>query len=126
MHFQRPPHHHAKLVYCAHGCILDAVVDLRVDGGGFGNHLVVNLSSENGWVVYLPPGVAHGFYALSDEAVTVYKVTSEYSPESDDGVRWDSCGIAWPSDSPIVSDRDSNFPVLNDVKILWNRELGHE
>jgi dTDP-4-dehydrorhamnose 3,5-epimerase len=123
MHFQRPPHHHAKLVYCARGSILDAVVDLRWGSKSFGLYETFELSDENGCIVYVPPGVAHGFYALSQEVITIYKVTTEYSPEADDGVRWDSCGINWPSDAPIVSARDCSLPVLSNVKNLFECEL---
>lgn len=126
MHFQSPPYHHAKLVYCAKGRILDAIVDLRNDSQGFGLQETLELSGENGWVLYLPPGVAHGFYVLSDEAITVYRVTSEYRPEADSGVRWDSCGIAWPNNSPIVSARDFNLPPLEEVRNVFTCESSRE
>jgi dTDP-4-dehydrorhamnose 3,5-epimerase len=119
MHFQRPPYHHAKLVYCAKGCILDAIVDLRSDQGGFGKHQTFELSDQNSCILYLSPGIAHGFYALSDEAITVYSVTVEYNPDADSGVRWNSCGIDWPTDSPIVSARDSNLPLIAEAANLF-------
>lgn len=117
MHFQRPPQHHAKLIFCAKGRILDAIVDLR-SGAHFGAHESFQLSSENGLILYLPPGVAHGFYVVSQEAITVYKTTAEYCPRADDGVRWNSCGIRWPDESPLISTRDSNFPTLHEAKEL--------
>jgi dTDP-4-dehydrorhamnose 3,5-epimerase len=126
MHFQRPPYQQAKLVYCAKGSILDAVVDLRTDAQGFGVQETLELSEENGWVLYIPPGVAHGFYVLSDEAITAYSVTVEYCPEADSGVRWDSCGIAWPTNSPIISARDASLPPLDDVRNLFACELSRE
>jgi dTDP-4-dehydrorhamnose 3,5-epimerase len=121
MHFQRPPSHHAKLVYCVRGCILDAFVDLRCGSQGFGTHQCLELSAENGLVLYLSPGIAHGFYVLSDEAITVYSVATEYDPEADSGVRWDSCGIDWPTNSPILSSRDANLPALEEVRDLFPR-----
>ena len=123
MHLQMPPCQQAKLVYCVKGRILDAVVDLRSDSQGFGKYECAELSDENGWVLYVPPGVAHGFYVLSDEAITAYSVTAEYSPEADGGVRWDSCGIAWPTNSPIVSARDASLPCLDDARNLFASEL---
>jgi dTDP-4-dehydrorhamnose 3,5-epimerase len=119
MHFQRPPHEHAKLVYCVMGCVLDAVVDLRSDRGGFGKHQEFELSDRNSCILYLSPGVAHGFYVLSEEAITVYSVTGEYNPGSDSGVRWNSCGVDWPTDSPVVSPRDSNFPLIEDARNIF-------
>lgn len=124
MHFQSPPFQHAKLVYCIKGSIFDAVVDLRTDSEAFGLHETLELSDENGLVLYVPPGVAHGFYVLSEEAITVYSVTSEHCPEADAGVRWDSCGIAWPTDSPIISARDSSLPPL--ARNLFACELSRE
>jgi dTDP-4-dehydrorhamnose 3,5-epimerase len=126
MHLQSPPYHQAKLVYCAKGRILDAVVDLRSDSQGFGTQETLELSDENGWILYIPPGVAHGFYVLSDEAITAYRVTVEYCPEADGGVRWDSCGIAWPNSSPIVSARDMSLPPLADARNLFTGELSRE
>jgi dTDP-4-dehydrorhamnose 3,5-epimerase len=126
MHFQRPPYQQAKLVHCVKGRILDAVVDLRNDSQNFGALETLELSDENGWVLYLPPGVAHGFYVLSDEAITAYRVTMEYCPEADSGVRWNSCGIDWPTNSPIISARDSGLPNLDDVRNLFTCELSSE
>jgi dTDP-4-dehydrorhamnose 3,5-epimerase len=126
MHLQRRPHDQAKLVYCVKGCIWDAVVDLRSDSQGFGTQESLELSEETGLVLYIPPGVAHGFYVLSDEAITAYSVTKEYCREADSGVRWDSCGIAWPTNSPIVSARDASLPLLSDARHLFTCELGRE
>lgn len=119
MHFQRPPQEHAKLVYCLKGTIFDAFVDLRIKSQGFGMHECVELSDKNGLILYLPPGVAHGFYVLSNEAITVYNVTKEYDPSADSGVHWDSCGIDWPTNSPIISPRDSRLLDLNEVNNLF-------
>ena len=126
MHFQRPPSHHAKLVYCVSGRILDAFVDLRGGSGLFGAHECVELSAENGLVLYLSPGVAHGFYVLSDEAITVYHTAVEYDPEADSGVRWDTCGIPWPTASPILSARDGNLPPLEEARDLFPWESSDE
>jgi dTDP-4-dehydrorhamnose 3,5-epimerase len=102
---------------------LDAVVDLRNDRGGFGKHLTFELSDHNSCILYLSPGVAHGFYVLSEEAITVYSVTVEYNPGADSGVRWNSCGVVWPTDSPIVSTRDSNLPLMEDARSLFGAAL---
>jgi dTDP-4-dehydrorhamnose 3,5-epimerase len=115
MHFQRPPHQHDKLVYCPFGEILDAVVDLRHNSPTFGHHEIFTVSAENAVMVYVPSGVAHGFLARSEQAIAVYKVTTVYAPQSDAGVRWDSCGIPWPETSPIVSERDMAFPTLAEL-----------
>ncbi len=110
LHFQGPPAHHAKLVYCVHGAVLDAVLDLRPRSASFGRHTLRELSADDGNMLYLPEGVAHGFYVTSESATIVYAVTSAYSPQYDSGVHWASAGIQWPDSDPIVSKRDQALP----------------
>ena len=109
LHFQIPPHDHEKLVYCTDGAILDAVVDLRVGSPTYGQHSAFELSAEKGNQVYIPKGLAHGFFVMSDSATTVYNVTTVYAPEHDTGILWNSVGIAWPDPAPTMSERDRAF-----------------
>ncbi|MDN4066519.1 dTDP-4-dehydrorhamnose 3,5-epimerase [Paenibacillus vini] len=120
LHFQTPPHDHAKLVYCTEGEVLDVVVDLREKSPTYGKHLKFLLSAEKSNAVYIPSGLAHGFYVLSDYATMVYNVTSLYAPESDMGVHWSSAGIDWPDKHPIVSSRDEGFISLAEFKSEFN------
>jgi dTDP-4-dehydrorhamnose 3,5-epimerase len=110
MHFQLPPHDHCKLVYCPEGAVLDAVLDLRRDSPCYGQHCMTELSAENARMLYIPKGLAHGFYTLSGSATMMYKVSSVYAPSHDAGILWNSSGITWPDPNPIVSGRDSAFP----------------
>ncbi len=112
LHFQTPPHHHDKLVYCVEGAVLDAVVDLRKGSPSFGNHLVLELTADKANMLYIPNGIAHGFYVVSDSATMMYKVSSMYAPEHDTGIRWNSAGIGWPDAKPIVSARDAGLPAF--------------
>jgi dTDP-4-dehydrorhamnose 3,5-epimerase len=112
MHFQRPPMDHIKMVYCLKGEALDVVVDLRVGSPTYGQHAVFELSAVKANIIYIPKGMAHGFCALSENTVMVYKVSTVYSPEHDAGVLWDSLGIAWPTNEPIMSARDRSFPTF--------------
>lgn len=114
LHFQAPPHEQAKLVYCVTGAVLDAVVDLRAGSPRYGEFALVELSAERGNMLYVPPGFAHGFYVRSETAVMLYHVSSVYAPEADSGIRWSSCGIPWPDDEPIVSERDQGLAPLAD------------
>ena len=116
LHFQTPPHDHAKLVFCAAGHVLDAVVDVRAGSPTFGSHQLFPLNAEHGTMTYVPPGVAHGFLSLSEDAVVMYHVTSPYSPEHDAGILWSSAGIPWPIETPILSPRDAEFPRLADFQ----------
>lgn len=114
LHFQTPPHEHAKLVYCPQGSVLDVAVDLRVGSPSYGQHIGVELSEANANMLYLPAGLAHGFYTTSTQATMVYKVTSVYAPAHDGGILWSSAGIDWPDADPILSERDRQFPALAD------------
>jgi len=116
MHFQTPPHEHFKVVYCLAGKVLDAIIDLRLGSPTYKKSATFELSAEIGNMLYIAPGIAHGFYALTDDVIMQYKVTSVYAPEHDSGIRWDSAGIEWPDSAPILSDRDSDFPTLEDYK----------
>lgn len=112
MHFQLPPRHHAKLVYCAAGGVNDVLLDLRKESGTYGRHLSLPLTADSGHAVYIGSGVAHGFIAIQEPALMIYNVTSEYAPGHDTGVRWDSFGYDWGVAQPIVSERDRGFPAL--------------
>ena len=113
LHFQIPPMEHEKIVYCAQGEVLDAVVDLRRGSPTYGRHELFHLCAEEGTMIYIPKGMAHGFYVLSENALMMYQVTSVYAPDCDAGVRWDSAGIPWNAADPILSERDTLFPSLD-------------
>ena len=114
MHFQLPPNDHDKLVYCVHGEIFDVALDLRRGSPTYAQHESYLVSSCKANEIYLPAGFAHGFQALSDEAIVIYHVTKVHSPEHDAGIRWDSAGIEWPITSSIVSQRDSSHILLSE------------
>jgi dTDP-4-dehydrorhamnose 3,5-epimerase len=114
LHFQLPPMDHIKLVYCIEGSVLDVVLDLRVGSPTYGQHALFELSAENGEILYIPRGLAHGFYTLSDDAIMVYKVSSIYSKEHDTGILWNSIDAPWPDQNPVISVRDQGFLKLSD------------
>lgn len=109
MHFQTPPHAHAKIVFCPVGAIRDVVLDLRKSSPTYGQYLAQELSAENHLALYIPVGCAHGFEALTEGAMTYYLVSSEHSREHDAGVRWDSFGMEWEAVAPVMSERDRSF-----------------
>jgi dTDP-4-dehydrorhamnose 3,5-epimerase len=116
LHFQRAPHAQGKLVQVLRGRILDVAVDIRPDSPSFGRHETLELSYENGLMLWIPPGFLHGFCTLEDETEVLYKVTDFYSAAHDAAVRWNdpSIGIAWPVDPGVVilSAKDRNAPSL--------------
>lgn len=116
MHFQLPPADHWKLVACIAGSILDVCVDLR-KGPTYGKAHAWTLTEEAGGAVLIPPGFGHGFLAGPAKAAGVlYLTTSEHDPARDTGVRWDTIGFAWPTSTPLLSDRDRGFVSLEDFK----------
>lgn len=116
LHFQMPPMDHVKLVYCVSGKVLDVVVDLRVGSPSYGDFEIFKLSDEKANMIYIPKGLAHGFYVLSENTIMIYKVTTIFSPEHDTGILWNSVGVPWPDEKPIISKRDSEFKAFKDFK----------
>lgn len=109
MHFQTPPYHHSKIVFCPQGAIHDVIVDLRKDSATYGQHFAHELSQKNHKALYIPEGFAHGFKALTDDAMTYYLVSSEHNKAHDTGIRYDSLGIDWRLNEPVISERDLSF-----------------
>jgi len=112
LHFQLPPHDHAKLVYCVSGAVFDAVLDMRIGSPAYGRYATLELSAAKANMLYIPKGLAHGFYTLSEDAIMMYKVSTVYAPAADAGVLWNSAGIPWPEKAPVISERDSSFPLF--------------
>jgi dTDP-4-dehydrorhamnose 3,5-epimerase len=118
LHYQTSAAPQAKLVSVALGSILDVVVDLRAGSPAFGQWLAVELTAATAQALFVPEGCAHGFQVLSDEALVTYKVSSEYDPAAERGVRWNDpqLGITWPLPDPLLSERDANLPLLADAE----------
>lgn len=111
-----------KLVRVTHGAVLDVVVDLRRSSPAFGRHLAVELSGENGRMLWIPPGFGHGFAVLSEEAGFAYKVTDYYSPAGERTILWNdpSLAITWPvsAEQAIVSNKDRNGARLAQAEVF--------
>ena len=116
LHFQRRPGQ-AKLVRAARGSIWDVVVDIRPDSPTLGQYEAFELDDVTHRQLFVPVGFAHGFFVVSDVADVTYKVSSPYDPAEEFGIAWDdpAIGIPWPSDSPLLSDRDRSNPTLETV-----------
>ncbi len=112
-------HYHrrqADLWYVQSGRVTTVLVDTRVGSPTEGKHVLFEQGGDSDLVVYIPEGVAHGFYA-HDDVVMSYLVTNEYDGSDELGVSWNdpALAIAWPDDDPVLSDRDKNSPNLADV-----------
>ncbi len=110
LHFQLPPHSETKLIRCIRGKILDVFVDLRKNSKSFGEWGSVELSEENQKMILLPKGIAHGFCTMADETEILYKVDEFYTPHAEMGIKWNDkdLDIDWPTNSPILSEKDQN------------------
>jgi dTDP-4-dehydrorhamnose 3,5-epimerase len=116
LHLQNP-HEQGKLVSTLEGEVFDVAVDVRVGSPRFGRWVGVVLSEQNHRQLWIPPGFAHGFCVLSDEAIFHYKCTDSYHAQSELAVSWNdpAIGIDWPVVSPTVSDRDAAAPRLASI-----------
>ncbi len=112
LHYQLKPMEQGKLVRCIKGRIWDVAVDIRKGSPWYGKWVAVELSEENKFILWIPPGFAHGFVSLEDGTEVIYKVTKEYSPAHDRGIIWNdpTLNIKWPIKNPILSSKDSKQP----------------
>jgi len=127
LHFQKE-HPQGKLVRVIQGEVFDVAVDLRHGSPTFSRWYGVILSGELQNQFYIPPGFAHGFLVLSDEAVFAYKCTDFYHPEDEGGIFWKdpTIGIKWPLESiaPQLSSKDTLLPLFNASARYFTRERG--
>ena len=113
LHYQRR-NPQGKLVSVVRGAVYDVAVDLRKSSPTFGRWFGTLLREDDHRSVWIPPGLAHGFFVLSESADFLYKCTTTYDAAEDRGIRWDdpAIGIEWPTDAPILSAKDRALPTL--------------
>ena len=120
LHYQvgRPQ---GKLVRVAAGSVFDVAVDLRRSSPSFGRWVGTRLDEENQHQLWIPPGFAHGFYVLTDQADVIYKCTEPYVAAGDRAVRWNDPDLAidWPladGGPPMLSAKDASAPPLKQAE----------
>lgn len=123
LHYQIEPRPQGKLVRVVKGAVFDVALDIRRSSPTFGEWFSVELSAEEGNRLWIPPGFAHGFLALTDGAEVLYKTTEFYSPTHERVIRWDdpTTAIAWPFEAVgevLVSERDAEAPLLSDAEVF--------
>ncbi|MEO8590370.1 MAG: dTDP-4-dehydrorhamnose 3,5-epimerase [Flavobacteriales bacterium] len=108
LHFQLSPHAQGKLVHTVRGAVLDVCVDIRKDSPTFGQHFKVRLDAGSKVMLWIPPGFAHGFVALENDTVFVYKCTDYYDQPSERTILWDDPDLAidWGVTDPVISEKD--------------------
>jgi len=111
-----------KLVRVAHGAVLDVAVDLRRSSSTYAKHIAVELSEENGEMLWIPEGFGHGFLVLSEVAGFAYKVTDYYSPAAERTILWSDpdLAISWPiaAGDVVVSDKDRLGATLRNAELF--------
>jgi len=120
LHLQVAPFAEAKLVSCIRGRAFDVIVDLRPDSQSYGRWISVELSPDDGTLVFIPEGCAHGFQTLAPDTTLHYQLSAEYHAEFARGVRWDdpTLAIDWPYAEPaVISARDRALPWLGRAPI---------
>ena len=114
LHLQIAPAVEAKLVRCTRGAVFDVAVDLRPESPSFGEWCGVELTAENGRMLYVPEHCAHGFQSIEADTEVMYLTSAFYAPESCRGARFDdpTFGIQWPLPVSAISEQDRNWPLM--------------
>jgi dTDP-4-dehydrorhamnose 3,5-epimerase len=111
-----------KLVRVTQGAVLDVAVDLRRSSPTFGKHEAIELSGENGKMLWIPVGFGHAFLVLSEVAGFAYKVTDYYSPAGERTIVWNDPDLAipWPvkTEKAIVSEKDAKGKLLKEAEVF--------
>ncbi len=121
LHFQKGKDAQAKLVRVVKGEVLDVVVDLRKESDTFGKYFKTKLSEHNSRSLFIPKGMAHGFLALTEEVIFIYKCDAYYNEESEAGIKYNDpdLNIDWEIDEKLIilSSKDKQLPLWKDLKI---------
>jgi len=115
MHYQVAPALEAKLVRCTRGALYDVVVDVRPASSTYRRWYGAALSAEDGRMLFIPEGCAHGCLSLVDSTEVLYMASAVYAPDHARGIRFDdpAIGVRWPAAVETVSEQDRNWPLLN-------------
>jgi dTDP-4-dehydrorhamnose 3,5-epimerase len=125
MHYQDPPHAETKLVRCIRGAVYDVIVDLRPDSQTFLQWTAVELTPDNGRMIYVPKGFAHGFQTLEDHSMVFYQVSEFYARDYCRGVCWNDpqLNITWPCDVTAISTQDKGWGDITLARLSSLRHL---
>jgi dTDP-4-dehydrorhamnose 3,5-epimerase len=106
-----------KLVYVPRGEVITGLADLRPESPTFGQSQIFRLGETTSLALFVPRGIAHGYYVLSEDADYVYQVTAYYDGKDMSAVAWNDpdLAVAWPTQHPILSERDQRNPTLREL-----------
>jgi dTDP-4-dehydrorhamnose 3,5-epimerase len=116
LHFQRPPYAEMKLVRCIRGRVWDVAVDIRYDSRTFLHWHAQELTPDNGIMMVIPEGFAHGFQVLQPESELLYLHTAPYHPGAEGGLRFNDpkLSISWPLAITDLSIKDQSHLFISD------------
>jgi dTDP-4-dehydrorhamnose 3,5-epimerase len=118
LHYQVGEKAQGKLCQVITGKVLDVVLDIRFGSPTFGKYFTLELSEENYTQIWIPPGFAHGFSVLSDEAIFLYKCTEVYSREHERTIFYNDpqIKIDWKVENPVLSEKDLKGKTLKEIE----------
>jgi len=114
VHFQLAPAPEAKLIRCTRGAMFDVALDLRRDSPTYGKRHAVELTPENGLMLFVPESCGHGYQTLSDDTEMYYMTSAFYTPSAAGGVRFNDPAfqIEWPLEVATISNQDGSWPLM--------------
>lgn len=114
LHYQLEPHGMGKLVRALSGALFDVAVDIRRGSPTFGKWVGRTLTLENKEALWIPPGFAHGFLALEEATLVLYKCTATHAPDAERAINYadPAIGITWPTQPALVAPKDVAAPPL--------------
>ncbi|HUF03565.1 MAG TPA: dTDP-4-dehydrorhamnose 3,5-epimerase [Aridibacter sp.] len=117
LHFQTGEFAQTKLVSAAVGRVLDVIVDIREGSETLGRWDSLEIDGDACNSIYVPKGFAHAYLTLTETAVVQYRVDAPYAPEHEGGIRWNDpdLGVEWPTDDPVLSNRDLTLPLMKEL-----------
>ena len=115
LHLSLPGHPEAKYIRCTRGAIVDVAVDVRPSSPTYLKHVMVELTADNRYGLYLPPHLAHAYLTLTDDTEVLYMVRVPYAPGAEIGYRYDdpAFGLSWPLPVSVISGKDAEWPAFD-------------
>ena len=112
MHYQAAPYQETKVVRCTSGAVYDVILDLRAESSTYKRWVAVELTAENGRMLYVPADFAHGFITLEDNTEVNYLISESYTPGAGRGIRWNDpeFAIEWACPVEVISEKDAGWP----------------
>ena len=121
MHFQLGASAQDKLITVLKGRVLDVIVDVRRDSKYYNMPFSIELKGDEPYSVFIGKGYAHGFLTLADDTTMQYATSTVYDKERDCGIHWSSINFKWPTNNPILSERDQcHLPIGHQISSCFD------